>query len=781
MQLNFGLVVISIRNKKFNIRKTRRKKIENKKILGLFFIAFLFNLILGISIVVARDVSPIIIGISAQTKFSDSTLVVKTSGLKIGDRFDKQELATAIQRIYQLKLFETIEVETTRIADGVIIQFVVQEYPIIKDYKFFGNNKIKTKDLKEKTNIKIGEVLTNQKLFEWQTKIRDLYKEKGFILTNVNVEKSLPDSNNRVVINFQIDEGTRVRIKYIEIEGNYAISDKAIKRKLINKEKKWYRKGIFREEEFKNDLERIVNFYKEKGFLDAKVEDYNLIPDETQEWLTIKIKIIEGQRYYIGNITFEGDSAISEKDLMSGLRIKSGQVYNAQKVNQSLAELYSVYSEEGYIYCQINPIEQIQNDTVNIKYSISEGNPARIRLVIIEGNERTQDKVIRRQISTLPGTIFKRSEVIRSQRDIFNLGFFEDVKLDYRRTEENNEIDLIYQVKEKSSFGTIGAGVSYSAVDKLTGYLELTQPNLFGKGQRLAIKLEKGGKKTNAEIGFNEPYLFDKPVSAGFNVSYLTRTYDYYEKQEKSIGLNFSRPLMLDYSRIYWGLGLSDAFVPPKSIRQGYAPTSYNNIYRDTIHRTTLNPSIQFIRDSRDYIYNPLSGSIFAYSLELSTIDIYFHRHIFDASFYFPMLKKFSLMFRSRLAVIEGFTSNDTIPIYERFYPGGTGADGIRGYPDRSLGVSEGGYNIGGKALAIYSLEYKFRPSPQLAFLAFVDAGNAWNSFRDFNISNLKRGAGVGVRLEIPMLGLIGFDFGYGFDRDGKGRWEPHFQIGRTF
>lgn len=776
MQLNFESSEFGNKIIQFFLRITK------SLVLNFLVLAMFFSFIIGVSEINAREVAPIIIGISAQTKFTDSTLIVKTSGLKVGDRFDKQELATAIQRIYQLKLYETIEVDTTHIADGVIIRFLVQEYPQVKDYMFFGNNKIKTKELKEKINIKIGEVLTNQKLFEWQIKIQDLYKEKGYILTNVNVEQSLPDSNNRVVINFQIDEGTRIIIKSITIEGNQALSDQAVKRKLVNKEKRWYRKGIFKEEEFKNDLERIVNFYKEKGFLDAKVEDYALTPEaENPERLNIKITVNEGQRYYIGMLVFEGDSAIQEKDLQAGLKIKSGQIYNAQKVNQSLAELYSIYSEEGYIYCQITPIEQVQNDTVNIKYLITENEPARIRLVIIEGNERTQDKVIRRQISTLPGTIFKRSEVIRSQRDIFNLGFFEDVKLDYRKTETNNEIDLIYQVKEKSSFGTIGAGISYSAVDKVTGYLELTQPNLFGKGQRLAIKLEKGGKKMNAEISFNEPYLWDKPISAGFNVSYLTRSYDYYEKQEKRIGLNFSRPLMLDYSRIYWGLGLNDAFVPPRSIQQGYSPTSYNNIYRDTVHRTTFTPSIQFIRDSRDYIYNPLSGSILAYSLELSTIDIYFHRHIFDASLYFPLFKKFSLMFRSRIGLIEGLNQTDTIPIYERFYAGGTGADGIRGYSDRSIGIYEGGYNIGGKALAIYSLEYKFRPSPQLAFLAFVDAGNVWNSFNDFNTSNLKRGAGVGVRLEIPMLGLIGFDFGYGFDRDGKGRWEPHFQIGRTF
>jgi len=726
----------------------------------------------------------IITNISIDTKYTDAELAIKTAGIKQGESFSKLELAKAIQRVYQLKLYETVDVETTRVADGIKIKFLVKEFPVLNDIKFFGNRKIKVKELIDKTGIKIGEILTDQKLFDWQTKIQDLYKEKGYILAKINIQKTEPDSNNKIAVIYQIDEGERVRIKKIEIEGNLALTDKQIKHRLSNKEKVWYRKGLFKEDKFKEDLDKIVELYKEHGYLEAKVEDYNLKYVEQngkQEFLNIVIKVSEGQRYYIGNIVFAGDSLISVDNLKSALLIKTGQVYNAKKVNQTLVELYSTYSEEGFIYTQVTPIEELSNDTVNIKYTIQENTPAHIRLVNIEGNEQTQDRVIRRQISSLPGSIFKRSDVIRSQRDIFNLGFFDDVKLDYKRANELGDIDLIYQVKEKSSFGTIGAGVSYNATDKLTGYIELAQPNFRGKGQRLEIKLEKGGSKANAQIGFTEPYLFDHPMAAGFNVSYLTTTYDYYQYQTKGININLSRPLLLDYSRIYFGLELNNSFVPSASIKSGYSPSGPYNVYRDTIPRTTLSPLISFNRDSRDYIFNALSGSSLSYSLELSTIGIYFQRHIFDASIYFPMFKKFSLMFRSRLGLIEGFTSHDTIPVSERFYPGGTGLDGIRGYADRSLGVYEGGYNIGGKALAIYSMEYKFRPSPQLAFLAFVDAGNTWNSFRDLNISNLKRGAGVGVRLEIPMIGLLGFDFGYGFDRAGGGKWEPHFQIGRTF
>lgn len=727
----------------------------------------------------------VITSIDVQNQYTDTSLIIRTSGLKVGDQFSKYETEQAIKRIYGLKLFETVEIETLRIADGIKVKVIVQEFPILKDIKFFGNRKIKTKDFLEKSALKTGEIVTNQKLFDWQIAIQDLYKEKGFILADIRIQKTEIDSTNKIGLVFQIDEGERVKIKQIDIVGNLNLTDKKIKGRLTNKEKKWYRKGLFKEEKFKEDLEKIAELYKENGYLDAKVTDYNLGFSEAtgkKDWLIITIYISEGTSYYIGDITFEGESLITHSDLQSVLQIKNGQQYNSKKVNQSLVELYSIYSEQGFIYAQITPVEDISNDTVNIKYNIVENEPARIRMVVIEGNERTADKVIRRQISTLPGSVFKRSDVIRSQRDVFNLGFFSDVKLDYHRADESGAIDLIYKVQEKSSFGTVGAGITYNAQDKLSGYVELSQPNLFGKGQTLNLKIEKGGTKTNAQIGFTEPYLFDRALSAGFNLNYLTRAYNYYDKEEKSFSLNISRPLSLDYARIYASAQIGDVYVPKSSVSLDSTSITYQYIKRFINHHsTTFSPTISFTRDSRDYIYNPLSGSLLSYSFELSTIDILYQRHILDASFYFPMFKKFCLMTRSRFGMIQGFRAQDTIPLYERFIPGGTGLDGVRGYADQSLGVREGGYNIGGKAEAIFSLEYRFRPSPQLAFLAFADAGNAWNSIREFNISNLKRGAGVGVRLEIPMLGLIGFDFGYGFDRDGGGKWEPHFQIGRTF
>ena len=724
----------------------------------------------------------VLLDVSARAPSADTILVVRTAGLSRGQLLTsallRTDLEDAIRRVYGLGLFSQVNAETSRVADGVRVTFVVEEFPKLKDVAYEGFRRVRKKDFETKVKAKEGEILTDKKIFDWQQEILKLYKEKGFLLVKIEHETTKPDSLGQVTLTYKIDEGDPVRIRNIEITGNDHFTDEQIEIKLVNRQKRWYRKANLKEDEFIKDLDRVVDFYKQRGFIDAKVIDYDMKFD--RGWASITINVSEGTKYYFGNVTIKGDSVLKQEDLRKLVHYQSGEPYNTKLAQATLQDLFGAYSEEGYIYAQVAPVENMRSDTVDITYEVTEGLPAKVRLVSIEGNEQTHDKVIRREISSLPGYTFRRSEIMRSQRDIYNLGFFDDVSLDYRRADTTGTIDLIYKVKEKSFFGTVGAGVTYSATEGVTGYVELTQPNLFGRGQSANVKVEKGGKVGNLELGFTEPWLYDRPISAGVDVSYMTTVYDYYDKQDLGGGFTFSRPLPLDYTRGYLTLRVSDAYVPPSLINSAYKPTGPFNIYQDTVHKTAFTPSVSFTRDSRDYIYNALTGSSTTYQLDLSIGDIRFHRHIFDMSQYFPLFWRFGLMGRTRLGYITGFTSADTVPIYDRFTPGGTGLDGIRGYSERSIGPKDAGYVIGGRAEAIFALEYKLRVSRQLSFLTFADAGNTWNSLNEFSFSDLKRGAGVGVRIEIPMLGLIGFDFGYGFDKENPG-WEPHFQLGRTF
>ncbi len=723
--------------------------------------------------------SQVIVGIDTKSKFVDQALIVTTSGLKEGGEYDPKLIAAAIHKLYNIGLFKQVSIDTNVVGDGVYITIAVVENPQLKGEPVFeGNKKIKAKTLREKTNLKTGESLSDKKIFDAKRAVIDYYQEKGYYLTTVEHKMTEVDSLNRCGITFTIDEGTKTKIKTFEIEGNRALTDVQIKKRLNNKEKRWYRTGNFKEEKFSEDLDRITELYYRRGYLDFKIVDKELNQDG--RWLNIIITVDEGKQYYAGNVKFDGNQNIDTEAMKRVLKLKRGEPFNLDKSKETLQELYSLYAEDGYIYAQIAPEEEISGDTLNITYRIVEGDPARINMVIIKGNERTNEKVIRRVVVSVPGMIFRRSEVIRSQRDIFNLGFFEDIKIDSRRANDEGDIDLIYDVKEKT-VGTLGAGVSYSAQDKLTGYVELTQPNLFGRAHSIHTKFEKGGRLTNIEAGYNVPWLFDTRASGGADIYYTTRFWDYYYKQDRGGIINVSNPLLLDYTRGYYSLRIERTRIT--DIDPYYRPeTGGYDIRNDTIPRTLLVPGLTFARDSRDYIFNPSLGTYLSYSINHGfvfgdTAYKNYTKQIVEARVYLPVYWKFVLMAKGRFGLVE---SAKRVPVYERFYAGGVGPDGVRGYPDRSLGPREAGFRIGGKAIFINILELKLRLTQGFGILAFFDMGEAFPSIKDVNFFNLKRGAGLGVRLEVPMMGIIGFDFAYGFDKDRPG-FEPHFQIGRSF
>ena len=734
-----------------------------------------FKLLVACCLLATAVPAQTIISIEARGRYSDSLSIIKAAGLNKGDSLTRDNLAGAIRRLFASGQYASVEADTFRVADGVRVLFRVREYSRLKakGLHFTGNHKVGTRELEGKLAGKEKDIITDKALFDWTQKIRDLYKTKGYALVKDSAQQTPPDANGLAEVNFFIEEGDQIKIKEIRIVGAKAVRESDILTKLVNKPYfPILRSGKFDDEEFKRDLDRVTDVYKEKGYLDAKVLDWT--PRYDQGWAYITITVSEGVKYYFGSLTFAGESLFTEPQLRGALRMSPGAVYNLKKANQSLSEMFALYSEQGYIYAQVVPIDSIRRDTVDIRYQIAENEPARIRLVNVEGNDRTQEKVIRREIVSMPGATFKRSEVIRSQQNVFNLGFFEDIQLDYKKVSDTSgDIDLTYKVKEKFP-GSIGAGVSYSATEGIVGYVELTQPNLFGRAQQLHVKFEKGGKKQNLELGFTEPWLFDTPTALGTNIYYLTQNYDNYDKQDRAAEVNCSYRLPLDYSRGYYTVHVGDV-----KLSNFHGTTSLNTA--DTFPKVTISNTFRFQRDSRDYIFNPSSGSFNYYELGVAgaTVlgDVHFHRHTLESNFYYPLFKKFALRFRGRFGYVSGFRARDTIPPYERFYPGGTGEDGLRGYPDRGL-PNLTGYNPGGTTEAIFSLEYRFIISRGLTLLAFLDAGNAWPSVREVNLSELKRGAGFGVRLEIPMMGWLALDLGYGFDRPGTSKFEPHFQIG---
>lgn len=715
-----------------------------------------------------------IANIDVEARQTDPQLIRDASGLKVGSEFRSSDVQNAIHNLARLKLFNFIAVDTSVVGDGMFITIIVEEAPLLKSIpQFQGNQKIKSKELRESINLRIGQVITDNVIFESRDKILQLYNSKSFYSTSVRDSLSV-DSLNKAELFFFIEEGIEPRIGRIIIEGNSAFSDDRIRKLMQNKPQALLRSGKLDEKKLQEDVEKIKSFYKENGYLDVHVAD-PLIQVESNKFI-ITITVQENRKYYIGTITFQGNSLFGSRELKNLLKYESGDVYNLNKVEESQQNIIAAYADEGYIFCSIVPRETVRDSVIDIEYLVSESSPAIVKRVIITGNHNTRENVIRREIVTIPGERFRRSDLFRSMREIFNLGFFEDIQPSTGIPDDSGNIDLIYHVKEKEGVATVGAGISVSALDKLTGYFELSHPNLFGRGQRLYTKFEIGGRLTNIQLGFTEPWLFDTRTSLGFDLYYTSRFWDYYTKRDIGLAGRVTFPFYLDYTR--FGYSLKTERTQILDISSSYsAPSSGYSLYDDTIPKWTLANTFSVIRDSRDYIFNPSSGSYIALRTEIAKkflfADVDYNQFTFEARTYFPIFWKFVLMGRIKAGVV---TSIDEVPLYERFYAGGVGDNGVRGYSDRALSPVLDGRRVGGNALLINNFELKLKVSQSLAFLLFYDAGNAFPTIEDVNLQNLYRGVGAGVRIEMPMIGVLGFDMGYGLDRERPG-FEPHFQI----
>jgi len=715
-----------------------------------------------------------IIDIDVDAQWADPQLIIETSGLKTGEEFRSSDIQKALQNLSRLRLFNYIAIDTTIVGDGIFFGITVEEAPFLNSRpEFIGNAKVKKKDLRKKLQWRIGQVVTDRDVFEAKTNILDMYKEKSFYYTAVQ-DSSIIDSLNKIDLFFIIEEGIEPRIGKIEITGNNAFADSKITKMMQNKPKAFLRSGKLDEVKLEEDVAKIKSFYKDNGYLDVKIDEP--IIEVVADRFIITINIEENEQYYVGDVSFTGNSIFSTQQLSRVLKYKSGDVYDLSKVEETYQELFGVYADEGYIYCSIAPNENARNSFIDIEYVIEESSPATINRVIITGNYSTRENVIRRELRTIPGEIFRRSDVIRSLREVFNLGFFDNVEPLTGIPDDSGRIDLIYKLTEKEGVATVGAGISYSAQDKLTGYFELSHPNMWGKGQRLYTKIELGGRLTNFQIGYTEPWLFSTRTSAGLDLYYTNRFWDYYTKRDIGLAGRVSFPFYLDYTRLGYTLraertrilDIASSYTPPSS---GYS------LFNDTIPKWTVSNSFTLTRDSRDFIFNPTSGSYMALRADIAKkflfANIDYNRITFEARTYLPIYWKFVLMARIKAGVV---TSVDEVPLYKKFYAGGVGDDGVRGYSDRSLSPELDGRRVGGSALLINNLELKLKLSPSLSFLMFYDAGNAFESYKDVNLHNLYRGIGVGVRIEIPMMGILGFDMGYGLDREQPG-FEPHFQI----
>ncbi len=741
------------------------------------------------------------------TQASTPSAVLSFSGLHVGDRIasNSDAISKAIRNLMDRRLFSDVKIYAEQgTSEGVVLVIVVKEYPRIGSVVFIGNDEIDEKDLTELVTIRPGDIATPYELDRSRAKIRAKYAEEGYLFTKVAATQAPTTDSSRVQVEFNVDEGPEVKIGTITFQGNNAFSNSELKGEMEDvKEKAWWqlwRSSKFDRTKLKSDEARVVDFYRSHGFIDATITGDSIAINPGTGRTDVRIDLSEGNRVYLRSIAITGNSVYPSDVLMRRLDMELGTEYNQLRMEQNLngnqeqTDIHSLYLDNGYLTFNSQLLENRVGDSVDVVVKMTEGGQSSIRYVSIVGNTKTKDKVIRRELYTRPGDTFSKQAVIRSLRNLANLNYFNPERLqpDVQPVDATS-VDLTYQVEEKPS-DTFNASVGLSSLG-LSGMLGVSfnnfsaaEPLTGGAGQLMNFNWEFGTYQTTFSLGFTEPWLFDDPTSLGGSIFYQTSDLSDYKLRRYGLTANLGRRLRWpdDYFRVDVGVNVLNNKIVGDESNVVY--------YRNGSERSV---ALTLSRSSIDNPVFPTSGSRFAFSNSVAGLgDAQYTKHEVKFEFFSPVASLSEtnpvvFYIGNEYGYLNDYGPIAGIPPSAFYSMGGTGLGGgfnvtpLRGYVEGSIGpVGSGGVPIGTVYTKVSS-ELRFgisvNPIPIYALL-FAEAGNVWGRFREVDPFSLKRSAGAGLRLTIPGVGLLGFDYGFGFDRDSNGEqggWQFHFQFGR--
>jgi outer membrane protein insertion porin family len=744
--------------------------------------------------------------------FADPLTIISISGLNKGESisypFD-QKLQKAIKNLWNRKQFSDVQIIADKISGELIFLVIkVKEFSRIAEIVIKNNKAISKEDLMKVINKNRGDIISPYEVYQIQQRIKRKYKDEGLPFARVETELVQSETPNYYRLDIIIDEGVKYKVNSITFFGNKYFDNNDLKGAFEEtKTKHWWqfwRSAKFEPSNYEKDKELLVNFCRNNGFIDFEILGDTVIYNDKDGTVDIQIYVNEGKKYYVRNIYFLGNTVFPSEILLRRLDFTKGEVYNQEKFQQNLngnkenTDAMSLYFDSGYLFAR-NEIQEvrIEPDSIDFYIRIYEGNRVTIRMVDIVGNTKTKDKVIRRELYTYPGDYFNRTAIINSIKALGRLNYFnpETLRPDVKMV-DNTRVDIVYRVEERST-DTFNASIGFAGSFGLTGAIgfsfnnfSLLEPLKGGAGQLFNFNLEFGqaNRYRTISLGFTEPWLFDDPTTLGFNLYDQRIIYSPIDLRRTGFGLNLGRRLRWpdDYFRVDGGF----------RVQRNNVGTGYSSYYRPGV-TTEFAVVGSLSRISLDNLFFPTSGSRFSIStdfalggLGIGTTDFLKTELKFEINQ--TVLKineqpRVVLNVSSNWGYITGLKSDTSINPIELFYMGGTGLSSgfpvtpLRGYPDQSVGPRGGG-----KVLARHFAELRFAvsldPMP-IYFYGFVESGNVWSDLNKTDPFNLKRSAGVGVQLFLQALGILGFSYGYGFDKtDDTGQlsgWRFLFHIGQ--
>ena len=766
------------------------------------------------------------VNIEGNTTTSDK-MIKYSAGLRDGTKIQRADISTALTRLWDLNLFDDIDIVLNNESQyGVEITINVVESPTLNNIIFRGNSMREGRFL-DKLDLKLGQRIRPSSLYASSNKIKEIYQEDGYF--NVEVEPSIEAPQDTLVRNayardvvFTIKENEKFRLKNIIFEGNSNFSERKLKKELKEiKERKWYNFWVksFNDKLLEEDKALLTTFYQNQGYRDFNFIKDTLIVDDEKNTLSLVITVDEGEKYKYRNFTFEGNKIASSDELETLLGLQEGDSYSKEDFEKAVFEnMMSIYNDKGYIFSNVNPeILPVDDNLLDINFLFNEGKKVYINNIFVSGNEKTRENVIRRELKLFPGDVFSRSKLMRSQRDIWILNYFDNVIPDVSQVSDN-QVDLDFIVEEKKSTQRINANLGFTGEYGITGGAGVEFDNFMGRGQKFNIGMSTGtnfsfysnqdpSKYRSFNLTFQDPMINDSPYLIGGSLFYSYRgsSTNYYFPLDFTVAggsFSFGRRLEWpdDFFRVMWSASI---------VEKEYDGTQADiDAYIGGLQTTRGVSLTQVIaRDSRDRAEFTTRGSKFqvetTYSGGLLGGNENFQKHVLNLDWFSPTFSKFVLFSSLKVGVIKTLNvDSDTqsfIPFDERFIMGGNGipyGNALRGYPDNSIGpTTTSGQAVGGNAMAKVTTELRFPLSenPVIYFMTFAEMGNVWNTssmsepfyLKRYGPLSMQKSAGVGIRFFMPGIGLLGFDMGYGFDDitgDGNPNgWEYTITFGQTY
>lgn len=696
--------------------------------------------------------------------------------LKTGEGmvFSQDVLNEDLKRLYDLGFFEDIAIDVEEEADGYVVSFIVLEKPVVEVIIFEGNKVIKEPKLRAEISIKEDEMLDRAKLNRDLTTIRKLYESQGFQLADIDYDIETNETMNRAKVTFKISEKQRIRVKSIDFFGNYSISDKKLKKYMVTKTQFLFfiQPGYFKSEEFDADIERIMAHYRDNGYLDVKVApDFEYNPDATEMYITVNIE--EGKRYLVGDVKVKGNQRFTSDEIQKEHKVEKGEPFSESAMLEDTMNTQQYYYDRGYMDCEVDSDKILDPSTgdINITYRITEGEVIYIDKVRVQGNPKTKDVVIRRELRIYPGEPFRGAKIRKSKERLYNLGYFEEVVFDTEPGRAPNQKDLVVTVKEAKT-GEFSFGGGYSSVDKLVGFVQVNQrnfdarnfPTFTGGGQILNVRAELGNIRQNYVVSWTDPWILGYPLLFGFDV-YRTE-----HKKTTDVGYLFDERRQggdIRLGKEFTDYFRADAMYKLEEVDISGVPDTVAQAIKDEEGNNWLSRVLLSLKyDTRDNVFTPTRGFLLGGVLEdvggVLGGDRDFVKYGISGNTYFSFLnKRIVLELSSSLSFADSYGDTDKVPIYERYYAGGAAT--IRGYKERHVSPRDSTTNdpIGGDARLLSSAEATFPlVEKMIKGAVFADAGEVWKNMSDAFTSNLKYGVGTGVRVKTP-LGPVKLDYGW--------------------